>query len=138
QAPGITAQGLLDGFGNPGRWLMYSGDYSGRRHSPLTQITPANVHRLAAQWTFQVENMVPGRGFEATPLIVDVVMYVTGNNNTAWAVDMRTGRQMRRHRRQLPANLTYGSANASNRGFAILGDRLFMGTLDAHLMALDR
>src|SRR5690554_2979608 len=70
QAPGITAQGLLDGFGNPGRWLMYSGDYSGRRHSPLTQITPANVHRLAAQWTFQVENMVPGRGFEATPLIV--------------------------------------------------------------------
>jgi alcohol dehydrogenase (cytochrome c) len=135
---GITAQDLLDGFKDPSRWLMYSGDYTGRRHSPLTQITPANVNRLAAQWTFQVENMATGRGFEGSPLMVDGVLYVTGNNNTAWAIDVRTGRQLWRYRRQLPAGLTYGSANASNRGFAILGDRLFMGTLDAHLLALDR
>ena len=134
----ITAQHLLEGFKDPTRWLMYSGDYSGARHSPLTQITPANVHRLAAQWTFQVENMVTGRGFEGTPIVLDGVMYVTGNNNTAWAVDLRTGRQLWRHRRQLPSGLTYGAGNASNRGFAILGDRLFMGTLDAHLVALDR
>jgi alcohol dehydrogenase (cytochrome c) len=135
---GITAQDLLDGFKNTSRWLMYSGDYTGRRHSPLSQITPANVNRLAAQWTFQVENMVTGRGFEGSPLMLDGVLYVTGNNNTAWAIDVRTGRQLWRHRRQLPPGLTYGSANASNRGFAILGDRLFMGTLDAHLVALDR
>ena len=138
QGGGITAQDLLDGLKHPGRWLMYSGDYTGARHSPLTQITPANVGSLAAQWTFQVENMVTGRGFEGTPLIADGVMYVTGNNNTAWAVDIRSGRQLWRHRRLLPAGLTYGSANASNRGFAILGERLFMGTLDAHLVALDR
>ena len=134
----VTAQDLLDGLEHPSRWLMYSGDYTGRRNSPLTQITPANVNRLAAQWTFQVENMVAGRGFEGTPILLDGVMYLTGNNNTAWAVDMRTGRQLWRYRRQLPAGLTYGSANASNRGFAILGDRLFIGTLDAHLIALDR
>src|SRR5215216_1870134 len=67
----ITSQDLLDGFKNPSRWLMYSGDYTGRRHSPLTQITPANVGRLAAQWTFQTENMVTGRGFEGTPLMID-------------------------------------------------------------------
>ena len=134
----ITAQQLLDGFKNPARWLMYSGDYSGARHSPLSQITPANVSRLSAQWTFQVENMVAGRGFEGTPLMIDGVLYITGNNNTAWAVDVRTGQQLWRYRRQLPAGLTYGSANASNRGFAVLGDRLFMGTLDAHLVALDR
>jgi alcohol dehydrogenase (cytochrome c) len=134
----ITAQDLLDGLKDGSRWVMYSGDYTGRRHSPLKQITPANVHRLAAQWTFQVDNMVPGRGFEGTPLMLDGVLYVTGNNNTAWAVDVRTGRQLWRYRRQLPAGLTYGAANASNRGFAILGDRLFMGTLDAHLIALDR
>ena len=139
QASGpVTSQHLLDGLKDPSRWLMYSGDYSGARHSPLTQITPANVSRLAAQWTFQVENMVTGRGFEATPLLVDGVLYITGNNNTAWAVDARTGRQLWRYRRQLPAGLTYGAANASNRGFAVLGDRLFMGTLDAHLMAFDR
>src|SRR5688572_24393464 len=137
-ASDVTSQHLLDGFKNPTRWLMYSGDYSGARHSPLTQITPSNANRLAAQWAFQVENMVAGRGFEGTPLMIDGALYVTGNNNTAWAIDARTGRQLWRHRRQLPSGLTYGAGNASNRGFAVLGDRLFMGTLDAHLVALDR
>jgi alcohol dehydrogenase (cytochrome c) len=136
--PPITAQDLLDGFKQPSRWLMYSGDYTGRRHSPLTQITPANVGRLTAQWTFQAEGMVINRGYESTPLVLDGVMYVTGNRNLAWAVDMRTGREIWRYRRQLPAGLTYGGGNPSNRGFAALGERLFMGTLDAHLVALDR
>ena len=117
---------------------MYSGDYTGRRHSPLTQVTPGNVGRLAAQWAFQADNMVAGRGFEGTPLLLDGVLYVTGNNNTAWAINVRTGDQLWRYRRNLPPGLTYGSANASNRGFAVLGDLLFMGTLDAHLIALDR
>ncbi len=136
--PQVTYQDLLDGFTHPSRWLMYSGDYTGRRHSPLTQITPDNVQRLAAQWTFQAEGMTIGRGFESTPLILDGVMYLTGNGNYAWAVDMRTGRQIWRYRRQLPQGLTYGGGNPTNRGFAALGDRLFMGTLDAHLIALDR
>ncbi len=131
-------QDHLDGLKNPGRWLMYSGDYTGRRHSPLTQITPANVGRLAAQWAFQAENMVAGRGFEGTPIMLDGVLYITGNNNTAWAIDVRTGEQLWRYRRNLPSGLTYGAANASNRGFAIHGDLLYMGTLDAHLLALDR
>jgi alcohol dehydrogenase (cytochrome c) len=134
----VTSQDHLDGFKNPSRWLMYSGDYTGRRHSPLTQVTAANVNRLAAQWAFQADNMVPGRGFEGTPLMLDGVLYVTGNNNTAWAIDVRTGNQLWRYRRNLPPGLTYGSANASNRGFAVLGDLLFIGTLDAHLIALDR
>jgi len=134
----ITSQDHLDGFKNASRWLSYSGDYTGRRHSPLAQITPSNVNRLAAQWAFQAENMVAGRGFEGTPLLVDGVLYITGNNNTAWAIDVRTGAQLWRYRRTLPAGLTYGSANASNRGFAVLGNLLFMGTLDAHLIALDR
>jgi alcohol dehydrogenase (cytochrome c) len=134
----ITSQDHLDGFKNAARWLMYSGDYTGRRHSPLTQVTPANVSRLAAQWAFQAENMVAGRGFEGTPLLLDGVLYITGNNNVAWAIDVRTGEQLWRYRRNLPGGLTYGSANASNRGFAAHGNLLFMGTLDAHLIALDR
>ena len=134
----ITSQDHLDGLKNTSRWLMYSGDYTGRRHSPLTQVTPGNVGRLAAQWAFQADNMVAGRGFEGTPLLLDGVLYVTGNNNTAWAINVRTGEQIWRYRRNLPPGLTYGSANASNRGFAALGDLLFMGTLDAHLLALDR
>ena len=136
--PLVTSQDLVDGFKNPSRWLTFSGDYSGQRHSPLKQITPENVRRLTAQWTFQAEGMAIGRGFETTPLILDGVMYVTGTNNYAWAVDMRSGRQIWRYRRQLPPGLTYGGGNPANRGFAALGDRLFMGTLDAHLVALDR
>src|SRR5436190_13223360 len=132
----ITSQDLLNGFKNPG-WLMYSGDYSGQRHSPLKQITPDNVKRLAAQWTFQTETMARGRGFEATPLVVDGIMYSTGPNDYAWALDARTGRMFWRYRRELPNNLTYGASVPVNRGFGALGDRLFMTTLDAHLVALD-
>ena len=136
--PDVTPQDLLDGLKNTSRWLTYSGDYSGRRHSPLTQITPGNVHRLAAQWTFQTETMPLGRGFEATPIVVDGTLYITGNANYAWAVNARTGRPLWRYRRQLPAGLTYGGGNPGNRGFAVLGDQLFMGTLDAHLISLSR
>ena len=133
----VTGQDLLAGLANPARWLTYSGDYSGRRHSPLTQITPANVRRLTAQWTFQAETMALNRGFEATPLAVDGVLYVTGSNNYAWALDGRTGRPFWKYRRELPSNLTYGASAPVNRGFGILGDRLFMVTLDAHLLAMD-
>jgi alcohol dehydrogenase (cytochrome c) len=135
--PMITRQDLLAGLANPTRWLTYSGDYSGQRHSPLTQITPENVRRLSAQWTFQAETMALNRGFEATPLAVDGVLYVTGSHNYAWALDGRTGRPFWKYRRELPNNLTYGASAPVNRGFAILGDRLFMVTLDAHLLAMD-
>ena len=77
-APGVTSQDLLQGLTDPTSWLTYSGDYSGRRHSPLTQITPDNVHRLVPQWTFQTGTMTRGRGFETTPLVSDGVLYVTG------------------------------------------------------------
>ena len=79
-APRVTSQDLVNGLKDPSRWLTYSGDYSGQRHSPLTQITPANIRRLTAQWTFQ--NDAPGR-FEATPIFLDGVLYMTGLNNTA-------------------------------------------------------
>jgi len=134
---GVSPQDLLDGLKNPSRWLMYSGTYDGRRHSPLTQITPENVHRLAPRWTFQADTMALGRGFEATPIALDGVLYVTGSNNYAWALDGRTGRPFWRYRRDLPPNLTYGASAPVNRGFGVLGDRLFMVTLDAHLLAFD-
>jgi alcohol dehydrogenase (cytochrome c) len=132
-AQGITNKDLLDGLANPSRWLTYSGDYTGRRFSPLTQITPANAGRLAAQWTFQ--NGVVNK-FEATPIVIDGVMYVTGALNHAWAVDARTGRQIWHYQRQLPQGLKV-CCGMVNRGFAVYGDRLFMATLDAHFVALE-
>ncbi|HEV3217083.1 MAG TPA: PQQ-dependent dehydrogenase, methanol/ethanol family [Vicinamibacterales bacterium] len=132
-APPITPQDISDGLKDPGRWLTVGGDYNGQRHSPLTQITPANVNRLAAQWTFQTGTL---GSFQTTPLVVDGVLYVTGFNNNAWAIDARSGRQIWRYRREIPTDL-HNCCGAVNRGFAVLGDRLFMATIDAHLVALD-
>ncbi len=136
--PGVTYRDILDGLTDPGRWLTYSGDYTGQRHSPLKQITPQNVAGLKHQWTFQTGTTTRGRGFEATPLLYDGVLYVSGSNNLAWALDARTGRPFWSYRRDLPPDLTYGAQAPVNRGFAMLDHRLFMVTLDAHLLAFDR
>ncbi len=136
--PGVTYRDLLEGLRDASRWLTYSGDYTGRRHSPLTQITRENVTRLTPEWTFQTGTMTRGRGFEATPLLWDGVLYVTGSNNFAWALDARTGRPYWQYRRELPPDLTYGAQAPVNRGFGLLDNRLFMVTLDAHLLAFDR
>src|SRR4029453_1616686 len=132
-AQDITTEELLDGLANPSRWLTHSGDYAGQRFSPLTQITPANASNLAAQWTFQtgVNNK-----FEATPIVIDGMLYVTGALNHAWAIDGRTGRQIWHYQRSLPQGLKV-CCGLVNRGFAVYGDRLFMVTLDAHFVALE-
>ena len=131
--PQVTYQDILNGLKDPEKWLTYSGTYDGQRHSPLTQITPENVHQLTPQWTFQTG--VLGQ-FQATPIVIDGVIYITGFNNNAWAIDARSGRQIWRYRRELP-DAMYLCCGAQNRGFAVLGDRLYMATIDAHLIALD-
>lgn len=131
-AQSITNQQLQAGP-DAGSWLTYSGDYSAQRHSPLTQITPQNAAQLGAQWAFQTG--VLGK-FEATPIALNGVLYVTGPENTAWAIDARTGRQLWSYRRSLPDGMNICCGRV-NRGFAVLGTKLYMSTLDAHLIALD-
>src|SRR6516164_7273228 len=123
----VTSQMLLEGLKDPTKWLMFGGDYTSQRHSPLTQITPQNVDHLTPQWMFQSLVPAPGRGFETTPIVVEGVMYITGNNNHAWALDARTGRQIWHYQRILPEVLRV-CCGMVNRGFAILGEKLFMGT----------
>ena len=135
---GPTYDDILQGFADPARWLTYSGDYSGKRHSPLTQINLDNVAGLRPIWTFQTETTTRGRGFETTPLADDGVLYVTGSNNYAWAIDAKTGRAFWQFRHNLPNDLTYGASAPVNRGFGMLGESLFMVTLDAHLLSMDR
>jgi alcohol dehydrogenase (cytochrome c) len=144
-SPALTQRGvaisngdILEGLAGPGRWLTMHGYYTGQRHSPLTQITPANVSRLRPAWTFQAGNLPLSRGWEGTPLVVDGVLYATGNDNAAWAIDAATGREIWEYRRELPNDLTYASGNRTNRGLGILGRYLFMATLDAHVIALDK
>jgi alcohol dehydrogenase (cytochrome c) len=132
----VRSQDLLAGLTTDGQnWLTFGGSYDNHRHSPLTQITPQNVAGLVPQWTFQTETL---GAFETTTLLRDNVLYVTGPQNVAWALDARTGRQIWRYRRELPPGGTLTACcGLVNKGFGILGERLFMVTLDAHLLALD-
>ena len=131
-APQVTFQDLRNGLNDPTRWLTYGGNYASQRHSPLTQITPQNVSRLTTQWVFQTDTL--GK-FEAAPLTLDGVIYVTGPEDTAWAIDARTGRQIWRYRRDVVSGVI-ACCGRVNRGFGILGDRLFKTTLDAHVVAI--
>jgi len=114
-------------------WLTYNGAYNGQRYSTLSQLTPANVTQLELKWV--VQNQVFG-AWQSNPLVVDGIMYVTQRPNDVMAVDAKTGRTfwLYRHTPSPDAKVCCG---ANNRGVAILGDTLFMGTLDARLIAID-
>jgi alcohol dehydrogenase (cytochrome c) len=129
----VTTDRLVNASREPQQWLMYSGSYDGQRYSALDQINRDNVQRLALQWVFQTG--VRGE-HETTPLVIDGVMYFTTPQNHAYAIDVRTGRPLWHYERNLPKELSL-CCGPQNRGLAAVGDRLFMGTLDAHVIALD-
>jgi len=129
----VTFQRLRNSDEEPQNWLTYWGSLRGAHYSRLAKITPANINSLAAAWTFQFG----GSGVEVTPLVVDGVMFVTGPLNNVAALDARTGRPIWRYSRRLPADVHSHCTVMTNRGVAILGDRLYLATLDSHLVALD-
>ncbi len=118
----------------PANWLTYSGDYRSQRFSALDQITPENADRLRAIWVYQVgqQGLV-----ETTPLVVDGIMYLTEPPSTVTALDARTGRQIWTWSPTMPAEVKTIGFPEINRGVAILDDTIVVGTLDAHLVALD-
>lgn len=118
----------------PGDWPSYHGQLSGNRYSTLNQITPQNAARLAPRWMFPIRG---ARHLEVTPVVADGVMYVT-NVNAAWALDAATGREIWQYERPRSKGLSGDAAGGINRGVAVLGDRVFMVTDNAHLLALDR
>jgi alcohol dehydrogenase (cytochrome c) len=127
----VTYQDLL--HPEPQSWLTYSGDYSGQRHSALNQIHAGNVAALVAQWIFPVPS---ASRLLVTPIVADGVMYVT-DRNSVFALDPRTGREVWRFSRPLRTDIISGDAKAGiNRGVAILGNKVFFETQDAHLLAL--
>jgi alcohol dehydrogenase (cytochrome c) len=115
-------------------WPTYHGDVSGNRYSKLMQIDKNNVGRLAPRWIFPM----PGANtIENTPLVVDGAMYVS-QANECWALDAGTGRVIWRYRRDRTRGVSGNAAGGFNRGVAIAGDRLFMLTDNAHMLALGR
>ncbi len=117
----------------PGNWLIYSGNYSSQRYSGLDQITAENVAGLRPVWTYQVRTT---ERIEASPLVADGVMYVSEPGGSVTALDAATGRPLWKYRREMPRGVR-GCCGEVNRGVALLNDMVYVGTFDAHLVALD-
>jgi alcohol dehydrogenase (cytochrome c) len=116
----ISAQGVDS-------WLTFHGDYSGRRHSSLTEITPDNVGRLQQVWRFETgQNQI-----KASPILSNGVLYVTTPDNI-WAADARTGKELWHY--QNPPNDAF---HIGHRGAAIYKDTVYLTTPDCHLIALN-
>lgn len=115
-------------------WPTYHGQIGGNRYSEMTQIEPSNVSSLAPAWLF---NFLTTSRLQTTPVVVDGVMYVTSGNECI-ALDAGSGRQLWRFHRPKTEGLVGNAAGGFNRGVAVAGDRLFMVTDHAHLLALNR
>ena len=109
-------------------WPTYHGDYSGRRHSPLTALTPANVDQLTLAWAFETGQ---SSQIKATPIVVNGIAYITTPDNL-WALDARSGRQVWRY--TYPTNSGF---HIGHRGVAVHKNSVYFTTPDAHLVSLD-
>jgi alcohol dehydrogenase (cytochrome c) len=130
----VSYQDLLHAHELPDRWIVHSGSYDSHRFSTASQITPANVAGLRLMWMRQCQSRETR--LETTPLAVGDYMFLTVSPNDVEALDIRTGALIWSYKRAVPEQLSL-CCGYQNRGLAILGNRLFLGTLDAHLVALD-
>ncbi|MCP5113315.1 MAG: PQQ-binding-like beta-propeller repeat protein [bacterium] len=115
-------------------WPSYNGQLSGNRYSTLDQISKATVGRLAPKWVFPIPR---ASRLEVTPVVVGGVMYVTSANE-CYALDPGSGRELWRYRRPRTPGVTGDAGGGINRGVAVAGNRVFMVTDNAHLIALHR
>jgi alcohol dehydrogenase (cytochrome c) len=129
----ISFDRLLRAERTPNEWLTYNGGLLAQRYSTLAQITPANVKNLELQWVFQARSL---EKFEATPLVVDGVLYTVQAPNDVVALDATTGRVFWVYS-HIPSPLARLCCGRVNRGLAIHDHTLFMATIDGRLIALD-
>jgi alcohol dehydrogenase (cytochrome c) len=129
----VSFDRLLRATAEPQNWLTHSGSMMSQRYSLLTQVTPDNVKNLELKWVFQAQSL---EKFEATPLVVDGVMYTVQAPNDLVALDAATGRVFWVYSYS-PSPQARPCCGRVNRGVAMLGNTLFMGTIDGHLLAID-
>ena len=123
----------------PAEWLGYGRDYAETHYSPLTQINAGNVATLDVAWTWDIPKS--GSRLEATPVVVDGVIYATGARSFVFALDARTGEKLWHWDPAIPDEAEGGPSVCCgdvNRGVAVYGDKVFVGLLDGKLVALDR
>ena len=129
----VSFDRILQADKEPQNWLTYSGGFQSQRYSALSEINPENVKNLELQWVYQARSL---EKFEATSLVVDGILYTVQAPNDVLALDAVTGRLFWTYS-YTPAKEARPCCGRINRGLAILGDTLFMGTIDAHLVAID-
>ena len=129
----VTFERILNAEREPQNWLSYSGTVDNQRYSRLAEISTRNVGELELQWVWQARSL---EKFEATALVVDGILYTVQAPNDVVALDAATGRVFWTYHHE---NAPEGRACCGrvNRGLAILGDTSYMGTIDAHLLAID-
>jgi alcohol dehydrogenase (cytochrome c) len=137
----VTYERILKAREEPQNWLTYYGAYDGQRYSPLDQINTENVKRLAPAWVFQRGPIGLHAGpstysFEAAPIVVDGVMYVSGWDGWVWCIDARTGNELWTYHHEIPFDTSLCCGNV-NRGVAVANGKVFVVTLNAHVLALD-
>ncbi|MCP2256081.1 alcohol dehydrogenase (cytochrome c) [Prauserella aidingensis] len=138
---GVNYDRILQARSESHNWITYYGDYDGKRHSLLDQINVDNVKDLKVAWIHQssATGMMASTStyaFEACPLVVDGVMFVTGWDGVIWALDATTGEQLWRYKHAVPFDVTLCCANV-NRGCAVANGKVYMVTQNAQLVALD-
>jgi PQQ-dependent dehydrogenase (methanol/ethanol family) len=133
RAPEVSQAHLNDADRQGVNWLHTNGGYAQQRFYPGNQINAGNVRRLRPAFMFQTEIK---ESMETAPIVVDGVMYMTTSFNHVHALDATTGREFWHYKHKMGPITTF-CCGPNNRGVAIEGGRLFMGTLDAKLVALD-
>ncbi|MGE0862437.1 MAG: PQQ-dependent dehydrogenase, methanol/ethanol family [Vicinamibacterales bacterium] len=136
QAPApVDDQALASVESRPGDWLTYGRDYYEQRFSPLDQINDTNAAKLGLAWSFETAT---DRGLEATPLVIDGVMYTTGSWSVVYAVDARTGQQLWKYDPEVHRKYDQlACCDVVNRGAAFYKGRVYLGALDGRLIAID-
>ena len=129
----VTWDRLVNASDEPENWLMYSGTLDSQRFSRLDQVNAGNVGDLELKWAYQIPQIDRA---ETVPLVVDGIMFVTEAPSNVVALDAATGRPYWRYNHELPEDLRI-CCGRNNRGVAILGETLYMSTLDAQLAAID-
>jgi alcohol dehydrogenase (cytochrome c) len=138
---GLTYDRILNARSEPQNWLTYYGAYDGQRYSPLDTINKDTVRKLSPAWVFQAGSVGLHSGkstysFEASPIIVDGVMYLSGWDGWVWALDARNGDMLWQYRHAIPFDVSLCCGNV-NRGVAVAEGMVFVVTLNAHIVALD-
>jgi quinohemoprotein ethanol dehydrogenase len=131
----IDDKALRHADASAGDWITHGRNYAETRFSPLKQINDGNVKELGLVWSFDTQT---DRGLEATPIVVDGVIYTTGSWSVVFAIDARTGKELWRWNPQVPRSFGQKACcDVVNRGVAVYQGKVFVGVLDGRLAALD-